>query len=74
MADFNLLPVANRHTNTTRSEPPATPKIKGNLFEDLLICVLLLDGVIATGVLTGVGGGASAGVGAAVELKKGYIS
>ena len=69
MADFNLLPVANRHTNTTRTEPPVTPNIKGNLFEDLLICVVLLDGVS-----TGVGGGASAGVGAAVELKKGYIS
>ena len=82
MADFNLLPVANKHMNTARSEPPTTPKIKPNLFEDLFICLLSLGGVIATGVLTGAGaltgggakGGGAKGGGAAVELKKLYIS
>ena len=65
MADFNLLPVANKHMNTARSEPPTTPKIKPNLFED----VLSLRGVIAT-----TGDGALGGGGAAIDLKNIRIS
>jgi hypothetical protein len=37
---FNLLLAANTHSNNTRSKPPATPKIKGILFEDVFFCVL----------------------------------
>ena len=63
MAAFNLLPVANRQTNSARRKPPTTPKIMGVLFKELLIC---LAGSLAGASVEGGGG--------AVELKKEYTS
>jgi hypothetical protein len=50
MADFNLLPHAITHiTINIRNKPPATPKIKGILLEDVsdwMMWVLFFDGVL----------------------------